>query len=142
MELSNKEFIILFLLSLGAGAFGVCIAMAVGYLSITKGAPRKIVIIAIIVQMGLSIGLFIGLTLWFYSQLTPESLSKDFITGCCIAYFGSAVPEITFGVFVLLTKIIKHNIRKTMNYEGEDITPDLKLRSIVDDYVSTQKDKK
>ena len=102
--------------------------------------PRKIFWVAIIVQIALSLGCFTGAILFFYSNLTPENLPKDFITGAFIAYTASAVPEITFGIVVLLVKIAQDKLRKIFKFKDEEApTPTIKLRSIIDSYRTNNK---
>ena len=151
MEFSTKEWVGLSILAFISGGFGLAIAFSVGYLSF-KPVPKKIFWVSILVQVALSIGIFIGVTLWFYSQLTPENLSKDFITGATLAYFASAIPELTFGVIVLFLKISrkvvidnyvkstkvpdeqKEHIRKDL----ESMIPDLQIKSIIDRHEELQ----
>lgn len=134
-ELSIKEWAVLIFTALFGGGFSLSIALSVGYISIFKEVPRRIFWLAIIVQVVLSLGCFVGAILFFYSNLTPDSLPKDFITGAFIAYCASAVPEITFGLFVLITKIIQDNVRKVFKFEKDsEPTPNIKLRSIVDSW--------
>lgn len=134
-ELSIKEWATLIFTALFGGGFSLAIALSVGYISIFKEVPRRIFWLAIIVQVVLSLGCFVGAILFFYSNLTPDSLPKDFITGAFIAYCASAVPEITFGLFVLITKIIQDNVRKAFKFEKDsEPTPNIKLRSIVDSW--------
>ena len=139
-ELSIKEFIILGIVAILGGGFSLAIALSVGYISIFKEVPRKIFWVAIIVQIALSLGCFTGAILFFYSNLTPENLPKDFITGAFIAYTASAVPEITFGIVVLLVKIAQDKLRKIFKFKDEEApTPNIKLRSIIDSYRTNNK---
>ncbi|WP_104694768.1 hypothetical protein [Helicobacter equorum] len=134
-NLSIKEMFFLVIVALIGGGFSLAIALSIGYISIFKDVPRKIFWLSILVQVGLSLGCFIGAILYFYSSLTPDILSKDLITGAFIAYCASAMPEITFGIVVLIIKILKDKLRKTFHYSIDDApTPDVKLRSIVDSY--------
>lgn len=147
MELSTKEYVILLALAFISGGFGLAIAFSVGYLSF-RPVPKKIFWLAILIQIVLSFGLFIGTTLWFYSQLTPESLPKDFITGATLAYFASAIPELTFGILVLLLKIARKFVissylkkldvseekKEALRQELDTMIPDLALTSITDRY--------
>lgn len=133
---SIKEIFFLSIVALIGGGFSLAIALSIGYISIFKDVPRKIFWLAILVQVGLSLGCFIGAMLYFYSSLTPDILSKDLITGAFIAYCASAMPEITFGIAVLLIKITKDYLQKTFHYDADKSpTPDVKLRSIVDSYL-------
>ena len=137
-----KEWLIMLVIALLGGGFSLCIALSVGYISIFKDVPRRVFWLAIIVQVGLSLGCFVGAILFFYSNLTPESLSKDFVTGAFIAYAASAIPEITFGVLVLLIRILKENLKKVFNFDKDSApTPDIKLRSLVDSYRENNKSK-
>lgn len=134
-ELTFKEWIILCVLGLLGGGFSLAIALSIGYISIFRDVPRKVFWLAIFVQVALSLGCFIGASLFFYSNLTPESLPKDFVTGAFIAYTASAMPELTFGIVVLCIKIVKENLKKTFNFDKDSSpTPDIKLRSIIDSY--------
>ena len=134
-NLSLKEFIFLIITALLGGGFSLAIALSIGYISIYSDVPRRIFWLAILVQVGLSLGCFVGAILYFYSTLTPENLSKDIMTGAFIAYAASAMPEITFGIVVLGVKIVKENFRKVFNFTKEESpTPDIKLRSLVDSY--------
>lgn len=133
---SIKEIFFLSIVALIGGGFSLAIALSIGYISIFKDVPRKIFWLAILVQVGLSLGCFIGAILYFYSSLTPDILSKDLITGAFIAYCASAMPEITFGIVVLLIKIAKDYLQKTFHYNADESpTPDVKLQSIVDSYL-------
>lgn len=134
-NLSIKEILSLVIVALLGGGFSLAIALSVGYISLFKDVPRKVFWIAIIVQVALSLGCFIGAILFFYSSLTPDSLPKDFVTGAFIAYAASAMPEITFGIMVLLARIAQENLRKVFKFDKDHTpTPDIKLRSIVDSW--------
>lgn len=123
-------------IAIASSVFGLFLAIGVGYISFSKKVPKHIFWITIGTQMGVSLGIFIGSILWFYSQLVPENIPKDFVTGAAIAYTAGAFPGTTLGLLVLFFNLIKSQVRKLVKDQElkDEILPSMRMRSLIDAY--------
>lgn len=93
MEDSKVDLIYQFLIALGAGIFGIAIAITAQHIKLV-GVPKKLIIMAMIVQMLLSLGVFLGIMLVFRSALLPEMIPNDDFSALAAAYILSSIPHI------------------------------------------------
>ena len=82
-----------FLIACGAGVFGIAIAITAQHIKLV-GVPKKLIIVAMIVQMLLSLGVFLGIMLVFRSALLPEVIPNDDFSALAAAYILSSIPHI------------------------------------------------
>lgn len=137
-QISFIDILLLTPIALASALFCIFLAIGVGYISFSKKVPRTIFWIAILTQAGLSVGIFVMAILWYYSQVTPEGMPKDFITGAAIAYTAGAFPGTTLGMLVILFSILRTYLKKFLKGQGdnelEDIMPSLKMQALIDRY--------
>lgn len=87
------DLIYKFLIALCAGIFGVAIAITAQHIRLV-GVPRFLIILAIFVQMILSLGLFLGVMIAFKSGFLPEAVPNDDWSALTVAYLLSSIPHI------------------------------------------------
>ena len=81
------------LIALSAGIFGIAIAITAQHIKLI-GVPKKIILLGIVIQMILSLGVFLGTMIVFRSALLPEMLPNDDWSALTIAYILSSIPHI------------------------------------------------
>lgn len=95
------DFIWKLLIALCGGIFSVAIAISVQKIKLI-GLPRMLVVLAIIVQLALSFGVFIFVMMFFKSGFLPESMPNDDWSALSAAYFLSAIPHIVVATAILI----------------------------------------
>ena len=93
MDDDKVSLIYQFLIACGAGVFGIAIAITAQHIKLV-GVPKKLIVVAMIVQMLLSLGVFLGIMLVFRSALLPEVIPNDDFSALAAAYILSSIPHI------------------------------------------------
>lgn len=93
MDDSKVDMIYQFLIACGAGVFGIAIAITAQHIKLV-GVPKKLIVVAMVVQMLLSLGVFLGIMLVFRSALLPEVIPNDDFSALAAAYILSSIPHI------------------------------------------------
>lgn len=145
-NLGFKDFLWLLAILICSGLFSLAISFSIGYIKMSQRVPRKIFIMSILIQILLSSGIFIGVMLWYFSDLASDAYfdKSNIFTGAFLAYVLSAVPEIFFSLFVLLGKYASLKLKDAMGIEdnSEMIMPKINLKSVSDEFYSANADKK
>lgn len=89
------------LLALASAVFGVAVAVAVQHIKIFN-IPKKVILLSLVVQVILSLGVFLGTLLFFKSQLLPLFIPNDEYTAIFCAYVLSVVPQIVITTLLLI----------------------------------------
>lgn len=118
MDNERVDFIYKLLIALGGGVFGLAIAIAVQHIKII-GIPRTLIFLAMVVQLILSLGVFLGVCLVFKSSFLPEVIPNDDWSTLTAAYLLSSIPHIT--IATLITIYNKEINRKLKERYGEGI---------------------
>lgn len=81
------------LIAIFGGLFGLAIAISLQHIRILY-IPRLILILSLAIQFTLSLGVFLGIMLFFSSELLPQIIPNDDYTALTIAYLASSIPQI------------------------------------------------
>lgn len=142
-NLGFKDFLWLFAILICSGLFSLAISFSIGYIKMSQRVPRKIFIMSILIQILLSSGIFIGVMLWYFSDLASDAYfdKSNIFTGAFLAYVLSAVPEIFFSLFVLLGKYASIKLKDAMGIEdnAEMVMPKIHLKSVSDEFYTANK---
>lgn len=142
-NLGFKDFLWLFAILICSGLFSLAISFSIGYIKMSQRVPRKIFIMSIVIQILLSSGIFIGVMLWYFSDLASDAYfdKSNIFTGAFLAYVLSAVPEIFFSLFVLLGKYASLKLKDAMGIEDntEMVMPKIHLKSVSDEFYTASK---
>lgn len=137
-NLGFKDFLWLFAILICSGLFSLAISFSIGYIKMSQRVPRKIFVMSILIQILLSSGIFIGVMLWYFSDLASDAYfdKSNIFTGAFLAYVLSAVPEIFFSLFVLLGKYASVKLKDAMGIEDntEMVMPKIHLKSVSDEF--------
>lgn len=138
-NLTIRDFLWLLAILVCSGLFSLAISFSIGYIKMSQRVPRKIFIMSIVVQLLLSTGIFIGVMLWYFSDLASDVYfdKSNIFTGAFLAYILSAVPEIFFSIFVLLGRYVNIKLKEFLEVESdteEVIVPDLHLKSVANEF--------
>lgn len=87
------ELIYKVLIALSAGVFGVAIAITAQHIKLI-GMPRALILLALSVQVILSLGVFLGVMIGFRSGFLPEVIPNDDWSALTAAYLLSSIPHI------------------------------------------------
>lgn len=97
----NVPLIYKILIALASGAFSLAVAISVQHIRIYK-VPKWIIILAIIVQLVLSWGVFIFVMLFFKSGLLPDEIPNDDWSALVCAYGASTIPHIVITTLIFI----------------------------------------
>lgn len=89
------------LIAIFGGLFGLAIAVSLQHIRILY-IPRIVLILSIIIQFTLSLGVFLGVMLFFNSELLPQTIPNDDFSALTIAYVMSSIPQIIVATSLLL----------------------------------------
>lgn len=89
------------LIALCAGVFGVAIAITAQHIKLI-GMPRALVIMAVCVQIVLSLGVFLGVMIAFRSGFLPEVVPNDDWSALTAAYLLSSIPHIAVATLITI----------------------------------------
>lgn len=119
------------LIALSAGVFGIAIAITAQHIKLI-GVPKKIIILGIVVQMILSLGVFLGTMIVFRSALLPEMIPNDDWSALTIAYILSSIPHIAVATGIT---IYNKEINKWLKdrYGDDTQLPNMERTIIKDD---------
>lgn len=92
-ELEHVPLVWKVCIALFGGLFGLAIAVSLQHIRILY-IPKLILILSIIIQFILSLGVFLGVMLFFSSDLLPQIIPNDDYTALTIAYLASSIPQI------------------------------------------------
>lgn len=88
------------LIAIASGVFGVAIAISVQHILIRP--PLRVVIFSCVINFIMSLGMFLLVMLFFASELLPNAVPSDDFSALTIAYFVSAVPQITITFLIII----------------------------------------
>lgn len=105
------------LIAISGGLFGLAIAISLQHIRILY-IPKFILVLSIVIQFTLSLGVFLGVMLFFSSDLLPQIIPNDDYTALTIAYLASSIPQIIVSTaLILLDKQIEKILKDKY---GED----------------------
>lgn len=107
------------LIALCAGIFGVAIAITAQHIKLI-GMPRALILLAVSVQVILSLGVFLGVMIGFRSGFLPEVVPNDDWSALTAAYLLSSIPHIA--VATLITIYNKEINKWLKDRYGDDTT--------------------
>lgn len=81
------------LIAIFGGLFGLAIAISLQHIRILY-IPKFILVLSIVIQFTLSLGVFLGIMLFFSSDLLPQIIPNDDYTALTVAYLASSIPQI------------------------------------------------
>ena len=99
--MNEVSFFWKFLIALCAGVFGVAVAISIQHIKII-GVPKWLIVLAIVVQLLLSWGVFIFIIVFFKSGLLPEVVPNDDYSALSVAYFCASIPHIVITTAILI----------------------------------------
>lgn len=94
--MDNFEHVSLYwkvLIAIFGSLFGLAIAISLQHIRILY-IPKLILVISIVIQFILSLGVFLGVMLFFSSDLLPQIIPNDDYTALTIAYLAGSIPQI------------------------------------------------
>lgn len=119
------------LIALCAGVFGVAIAITAQHIKLI-GMPRALILLAVSVQVILSLGVFLGVMIGFRSGFLPEVVPNDDWSALTVAYLLSSIPHIA--VATLITIYNKEINKWLKDRYGDDTTlPSMERVQLHDD---------
>lgn len=119
------------LIALCAGIFGVAIAITAQHIKLI-GMPRALILLAVSVQVILSLGVFLGVMIGFRSGFLPEVVPNDDWSALTAAYLLSSIPHIA--VATLITIYNKEINKWLKDRYGDDTTlPSMERVQLHDD---------
>lgn len=89
------------LIALCAGIFGVAIAITAQHIKLI-GMPRALILLAVSVQVILSLGVFLGVMIGFRSGFLPEVVPNDDWSALTAAYLLSSIPHIAVATLITI----------------------------------------
>ena len=89
------------LIALCAGVFGVAIAITAQHIKLI-GLPRALILLAVSVQVILSLGVFLGVMIGFRSGFLPEVVPNDDWSALTAAYLLSSIPHIAVATLITI----------------------------------------
>lgn len=116
---SNTIFIIL--VAICAGFFGIVISVITKRIEFKP--PARVWIIACIIHFLASLFIFLGVYIFFQSELLPNVMPNDDFSMLVIAYSLSSIPQLTLGMLLLVLN--KEVIKWLRQRYGENINFEL-----------------
>ncbi len=115
---SNTIFIIL--VAICAGFFGIVISVITKKIEFRP--PARVWIIACIVHFLASLFIFLGVYIFFQSELLPDVMPNDDFSMLVIAYSLSSIPQLTLGMLLLILnkeviRWLRQRYGKNINFE-------------------------
>lgn len=112
MSDNNIPLIYKIIIAISGGIFGIGIAVAIGHIRLFY-VPKILLISSCVLQFMLSLGVFLGVILFFKSSLLPDIIPNDEYTMLFCAYAFSTIPQfVTTTLVFMYDKAITNWIEK------------------------------